>query len=142
VELAKGKPRTIKRLLPMADGGQVQVDVTYLWQGSLEREGRSYEQIWLRARIKGEAFRKVAAPIIRQSGIALIDSVNGEQVITASIITDPYTLLPVEVTAQYNTVVLAGEVERAHVLARKATFNWEKGKDVLTHAEGEHAESH
>ncbi len=136
VELARGKARTVKRMLPMEGGGEVQVDVTYLWQGSVLREGTRCEKLWLRTRIKDEAFRRIAAPIIRRSGIALLDSVEGEQVITASIVTDPYTLLPLEVTAQYNTVVQAGEVERAHVLARKATFSWEKGKDVLTHAEG------
>ncbi len=137
VELAQGQPRTVKRLIPMAQGGQVQVDATLLWQGQVERDGKVYEQIWLRARLKDEVFRKVAANLIRRSGIALPETAQGEQVITASIITDPYTLLPVEVTAQYNTVMQAGEVERAHLLARKATFTWEKGKEVLTHAEGD-----
>ncbi|MCK4873196.1 MAG: hypothetical protein KAS72_10760 [Phycisphaerales bacterium] len=134
IELVKGEPKVIERHTGNDPQRGVSYEATYLWSESIERDGRPYERFWYRCRLQGKAFRTLAAGTLQRMDVPLTSALLGEQIITISVITAPYTLMPVEVTSQYNTVVdVAGE-QLAHISARRVTFVWRQGKDGMTRA--------
>jgi len=135
LELIPGKPRIVERHLLGTDGKNVLISATcYIEDKQVDCDGVSCSRIWFRTRLTGEAFNRFSEPYLRRLGLTPADVHRGELVITASILADPYSLLPMEVTAQYNTIVEKNGEHIAGIFARKAVFEWEKGKDPLIHA--------
>jgi hypothetical protein len=124
------------------DGDEVSFPVVYLWQyeSSEESDDEDLQTLWYRARITGPALGALAEHDLLALGFSPATKIDGEQLVTVSIRTNPYTLIPHEVVSQYDTTVRVGGEERTYHRARKVTFEWRQGKERMTQATGDEAD--